>query len=62
MYKLEPFQHLTFSQLFMDKILTKDIRVHDKPTAYVSAVSGNLENVDFVLDYIIKNTKKWSEV
>lgn len=46
----------------MDKILTKDIRLQDKPTAYVSAVSGNLESVDIVLDYLIKNTAKWGEV
>lgn len=46
----------------MDKILTKEIRLQDKPTAYDSAISGNLENVDIVLDYIIKNTAKWGEV
>jgi len=47
---------------FLDAILTDDIRLQDKSAAYQRAYTGNLENVDFVLDYITKNHEEWSKV
>lgn len=45
----------------MDKILTDEIRPQDKSHAYVSAYSGNQENVDFVFNYIVENDIKWRD-
>uniref|UniRef100_A0A336M823 CSON013169 protein n=1 Tax=Culicoides sonorensis TaxID=179676 RepID=A0A336M823_CULSO len=47
---------------FLEKILTDDIRLQDKSAAYNRAYSGNLESVDYVLDYITKNYEKWDKV
>lgn len=47
---------------FLDQILTDKIRPQDKSTAYNRAYTGNLENVDIVLDYIIANYEEWGKV
>lgn len=46
----------------MDQILTEGIRPQDKSAAYNRAYSGNLENVDIVLDYIIEKYEEWQKV
>lgn len=50
------------SQKFLDKILGDNIRLQDKSSAYFSAYNGNLENVDYVFEYVTKNHEKWSKV
>ncbi|XP_063704739.1 membrane alanyl aminopeptidase-like [Culicoides brevitarsis] len=47
---------------FLEKILTDDIRLQDKSSAYNRAYSGNLENVDFVFNYVTANYEEWSKV
>lgn len=59
--KMFTFNILKCFQKLMDKILTDDIRPQDKSSAYVSAYTGNQENVDVVFNYIVENTSKWKE-
>lgn len=46
----------------MDNILAVEIRPQDKSAAFNRAYTGNLENIDLVLDYIIENYVAWGEV
>lgn len=46
----------------MDEITKNLIRSHDKMAAFHAISRGNLENVNIVLDYIIKNYVDWSKV
>lgn len=49
-------------QLFMEKILTEEIRYQDKSSAFASVYNGNLGNIDVALNYILANKPKWGAV
>lgn len=51
-----------FLQTFLSAILTDDIRPQDKSAAFNRAYTGNLENVDIVLEYITANHEEWSKM
>jgi len=44
---------------YLDNILTDAIRPQDKNTCFGNAYNGNHENVDTVLNYLIKNWVRW---
>lgn len=49
-------------QEFLDRILSDEIRIHDKLFAYTNTYSSNLENVDSVFNFILINHENWTKV
>lgn len=53
------FKNILF-QLYLEKILTDDVRLQDKYSAFVNTLQHQ-ENYDLVLDFMINNYEKMLE-